>query len=712
MVENLNEQQQEAVVTNEKYIRVIAGAGSGKTRVLTTRIAHLIDHLDVRPFRVLAITFTNKAANEMKERVRHILEDRGLGVNVSTIHALCVRILREDAVAIGYPKNFTIIDTQDQRSILNEAYKALNIDRKEYTPGAILSYISNQKVGDVSIDMAFALADDNPMQKPYAEMYAFYTKRLKAMYAMDFDDLLILTNNLFKKYPEVLAKWQRRYSHVLVDEFQDVDNIQYNIIQCLVGSDNHLYVVGDPDQTIYTWRGANVDIIMRFDKDYPSAHTVILNENYRSTDMILEGANSIIINNKNRVKKDLFTKKKSEHKIKHYSGAGPEYEANWIAEQINQLVRDGVNYREIAILYRANYLSRAIEKGLLDYKIPYVIYGGTRFYDRQEVKDALSYLRMVVTADDLAFIRVINNPRRGFGDKAIDTLYETSEAHGITLYEALRDHNVLSGKAKNEGLKFVALIEEVRTYNPLEINIILNKLLVDSGYLKMLEASKEEDRLENLKELINDVEVYMKNNPEGTLMEYLQIISLYSDKENYDTGSFVQLMTIHAAKGLEFDHVFVAGMSDGVFPSERSLIDGPTGLEEERRLAYVAFTRAKKKLFLTESAGYSYVLEKIRTTSRFVNEIDKDYIEHYGAQFENKTQASFPRPKKQIVNRSVIQKSSGLKLKDGQRVEHNMYGEGVVVAVDNGIATIAFMHPHGLKKIVEGHASLSVKEGK
>ena len=706
---NLNKQQLEAVTSNSKYIRIVAGAGSGKTRVLTMRIAHLILEYNVFPYRILAITFTNKAANEMKARIQNNLEDKGLGVNVSTIHALCVRILREDIEALGYPKNFTIVDSQDQRTILNEAYKDLNIEKRDFTMGALLGYISGNKTAEVDVEYAYHLAGDDMTQKPKAQVYEYYQNRLKDLYALDFDDLLVFTNNLFKQWPEVKKKWQKRYSHIHVDEFQDVDNIQYSIIRQLTGPDNNLYVVGDPDQTIYTWRGANVDIIMSFEKDFKDVHTVILNQNYRSTDMILKGANSMIINNTNRVKKELFTEFKSDDKIIHYSGAGQEYEANWIAEKIEELVSEGVSYRDIAILYRSNYLSRALEKGLLDYKIPYIIYGGTRFYDRQEVKDALSYLRMVTTGDDLAFTRIVNNPRRGIGNKGMESIVALSRELNITMYEVIKTQDILTGKARTESLKLVSLIEECKTMDPCNIERILNKLLTDSGYLKMLEASKEIERLENLKELMNDIETFMKSNPEGTLEEYLQIISLYSDKEQYDTGSFTQMMTIHAAKGLEFDYVFVAGMSEGVFPSERTLMEGQSGLEEERRLAYVAYTRAKKQLFLTESVGFSHVLNKMRSTSRFVTEVDQDYIYHVGAAFENKSTETFPRPKKPMVNRIQKLDTSGIKLSDGTKVVHSIYGDGVVIAVDNGIATIAFMHPHGIKKIVEGHSTITLK---
>ena len=710
MIKNLNKQQLEAVTSNAKYIRIVAGAGSGKTRVLTTRIAHLIQEQNVYPNKILAITFTNKAANEMKERIRKNLGDPSTGVFVSTIHSLCVRILREDIEALNYPKNYTIIDGQDQRVIIREAYNDLDIDRKQYSFGLLLNYISNNKTAEVNVDRAFELAGDNVIEKTKAKVYQFYQTRLRQLYALDFDDLLLFTYRLFKTFPEILNKWQRRFNYIHVDEFQDVDNIQYGIIKSLVGNDNSLYVVGDPDQTIYTWRGADVGIIMDFENDFKGAKTIILTQNYRSTSPILKGANSMIVNNKNRVKKDLFTQSESEKLIVHYGGAGQEYEANWISNKIEDLDSDLVEYKDIAILYRANYLSRAIEKGLLDYQIPYVIYGGTRFYDRQEVKDALSYLRMVTTSDDLAFTRVINNPRRGIGNKSMDDIRKTSKDEKISMYDVVKNLDVLSGKAAREARKFVNLIEDAKKIETVFIDKILNKLLQDSGYIKMLEDGNETDRLENLKELMNDIETFMKTHEAGTLEEYLQVISLYTDKQDYDTGSYVQLMTIHAAKGLEFDYVFVAGMSEGIFPSERTLSEGIDGLEEERRLAYVAYTRAKKQLYLTESGGYDYVLNKSRTPSRFIDEIDEKYIKHIGARFENKSAETFPKPKNPQSDRLAQLDTSGIKLSDGQKIVHSKYGDGIVLSVNNGIAEIAFMHPHGIKKIIEGHSSLTVKE--
>lgn len=712
MIQNLNKEQLKAVTSNEKYIRIVAGAGSGKTRVLTTRIAYLIKERKVFANKILAITFTNKAANEMKERIQKNLGDFSGGVFVSTIHSLCVRILREDIEALNYPKNFTIIDGQDQRVIIREAYNELDIDRKNYSFGLLLNYISNNKTAEVSVKKALILAGDNHIEKTKAQVYEFYQNRLSQLYALDFDDLLLFTNRLFNNFEDVLNKWQRRFAFIHVDEFQDVDNIQYNIIKNLTGKNNSLYVVGDPDQTIYTWRGADLAIIMNFEKDFKGAKTIILTENYRSTSPILKGANSMIVNNKNRVKKDLFTKSESDKLIVHYSGAGQEYEANWISSKIEDLDANLVDYKDIAILYRSNYLSRALEKGLLDYKIPYVIFGGTRFYDRQEVKDALSYLRMVTTSDDLAFTRVINNPKRGIGNKSMDTIRKISKKEKISMYEVVKNYDVLSGKGNRQAKKFVELIEECKKIERVFIDKILNKLLEESGYRQMLEEGNETDRIENLKELMNDIETFMETHQAGTLEEYLQVISLYTDRQDYDTGSYVQLMTIHAAKGLEFDYVFVAGMSEGIFPSQRTLAEGIDGLEEERRLAYVAYTRAKKQLFLTESGGFDYVLNKTRTPSRFINEIDEEYIRHIGARFENKSAETFPKPKNPRVNRLAELDTSGIKLSDGQKVVHSKYGDGIVLSVNKGIAEIAFMHPHGIKKIIEGHSSITIKAGK
>ena len=409
----LNPQQKEAVLADDQYLRIIAGAGSGKTRVLTMRIAHLIEDEDVRPFRILAITFTNKAANEMKERITKMLGELPFSPWVSTIHSLCVRVLREDISHLDYPKNFTIMDSDDQKSVVKEAIKQLEIDNDHLTPNDCINYISNNKSAQVSVETAKSMAMKHSDDEDRAKIYEYYMNRQKQMYALDFDDLILWTVNLFSKFEEVREKWQRRFEYILVDEFQDIDTLQFKLIRLLCSKTTSLLVVGDPDQTIYTWRGADVNIIMDFHKNYPSAKTILLNENYRSTSAILNAANSVIVNNQNRMKKELFTSRKSNTLVTHYAAMSDEYQAAWIAGKVAELHRTGLPYHDMAILYRSNYLSRALEKGFIDVRIPYIIYGGIRFYERQEVKDALCYLRMCTTADDLALQRVLNRPKRG-----------------------------------------------------------------------------------------------------------------------------------------------------------------------------------------------------------------------------------------------------------------------------------------------------------
>ncbi len=714
--ESLNENQKQAVLCDDQHMRVIAGAGSGKTRVLTMRIAHLIEDEDVRETRILAITFTNKAANEMKERIRKMLPDRLYEPWISTIHSLCVRILREDIMTMGYPRNFTIMDAEDQKSVLKEAYKQLNIDASSYSYGSMLDYISNNKTADISVERAKDLAGGFYDEAVKAKVYEYYIRRQEALFALDFDDLILWTVRMFKRFDEVLNKWQRRFEYVLVDEFQDIDAVQYKLITLLTGSQNSLYVVGDPDQTIYTWRGADVNIIMNFTKDYPDAKTIILNENYRSTEAILNGANSVIKNNRHRVKKDLYTNRKSDEKITHYASASDEYQAAWIAQKIADMHRKGKSYRDIAILYRSNYLSRSLEKGLLDARIPYIIYGGIRFYERQEVKDALCYLRMVAGADDLALMRILNKPRRGIGNKTMDAIADEARKSHVSMYEVLKRNEIFSGKAKKTIEGFVNMIETWRAdaAGGMEVFRLFEKIIDESGYRAMLEENKETERIENLKELIDDVREFAEDYPESSLDEYLQLVALYGDRDETLSSEYVQLMTVHAAKGLEFDTVFISDLNEGIFPNERAMNDsGSRGVEEERRLAYVAFTRARNKLFLCEAGGYSYILQRPRTSSRFIREIDPEYIEHLGAdarRFNSDVQLSpLLFEEKQTTFSQRMHDSPVSQLKKGEMVTHAKFGDGVVISCKNGIAEIAFPYPHGVKKIAAGHPSLKKK---
>ncbi len=712
---NLNENQRKAVTTESKYVRIIAGAGSGKTRVLTTRIAYLVENRMTWPNKILAITFTNKAANEMKDRVRRMLLDSGSEVWISTIHSLCVRILREDIVTLGFPRNFTVMDAEDQRAILKEAYKEFNLDKQTISFASMLDYIANNKAAEITVERALMFAGSLEKEKNKARVYAYYLERQNKLYALDFDDLLLKTVKMFETFSEVLEKWQRRFTHIHVDEFQDIDAIQYRLIQLLAGTESSVYVVGDPDQTIYTWRGADVNIIMNFERDFSPLETIILNENYRSSPEILGGANSVIQYNKHRVEKELFTANQSKEKITHYTSASEEYEARWIASKIAELHQKGKDYRDIAVLYRSNYCSRAIEKGLLDEHIPYLIFGGIKFYERAEIKDALCYLRMIEQADDLAFQRIINNPRRGIGNKTLEMILDQARQNRTTMYETIRQQRLFSGKIQNALDQFVEMVEKWRRLKKeTEVFKLLEMVLDDSGYRAMLEEEKETDRLENLKELINDVQSFSVNYPESTLDEYLQLVSLYGDKSEIETGQAVQLMTIHAAKGLEFDIVFVCSMSDGIFPSDRSMQEGIKGIEEERRLAYVAMTRAREKLYLTESTGFSYILQKVRTRSRFLDEIDESMIEHIGATFDT------GKPKEVVLNSAMflndqpfenhLEKRLKTSYKKGDKVVHGVFGEGIVVRVNGGVLEIAFSYPYGVKKIMASHPSIRKKE--
>lgn len=722
LLKDLNEQQKEAVLHTKGHLRIIAGAGSGKTRVVTTRIAYLIRECNVFPNKILAITFTNKAAKEMKDRIYGILNEQCAGIHVSTIHSFCVRLLREDIHHLGYPRNFTIIDTDDSKSILKDAYKLYGIDIKLYSYASVLSYISNNKTHFVSFEEAKTRAEGMENEQVKATVYEYYQKRLKEMMALDFDDLLIFTFQILKQFPDLRLKWQNRFEYIHVDEFQDVDKIQYGIIKGLTGEHAKLCVVGDPDQTIYTWRGAEVNIIMNFERDFKNAKTVILNENYRSTPSILNGANSVIANNKNRIKKDLFTRKEDHHKIVHYNASDEALEPKWIVKNIRKLKEKDINYSDIAVLYRSNYLSRSLEKCLLEEQIPYRIYGGLRFYDRAEIKDALSYLRLMIKdnpASDLAVKRIINVPKRGIGPKTVENISLLANTSNVTMYDVIKDTKVASGKTQKNIEDFVKVIEDCRKLvDEISVSRLLELLMDKSGYMAHLEEEKETERIENVKELISDIEIFEEENPENTLELYLQNISLYTDKEEKDDKIIdcVQLMTVHAAKGLEFDYVFVSNLCEGIFPNERSVMEGGReALEEERRLAYVAFTRARKRLFLSNSRGYSFVLDKAKTPSRFINEINDDCIEHLEA---NVYQAQMGETKSfsQFMNTGYTQKtqqkmvrpsSKGNGLKAGDHITHTVFGEGVVVSLKDGIATIAFEQKYGVRKLLATHPSIT-----
>ena len=704
----LNENQRAAVTSDASHIRIIAGAGSGKTRVLTMRIAYLIEQLGVRPYHILAITFTNKAAREMKTRINDMLGDAGTGCHISTIHSLCMRILSEDISALNYPKNFTVIDADDQRQILKEAYKEIGIDKKEYPYGASLDYIANNKYMNVDPAKAMEYSYGEPRIVNKAKVYDYYDRRLKQLYALDFDDLILFTTKLFELYPVILEKWSSKYHYIHVDEFQDVDKEQYKLIKLLSTVHDNVYVVGDPDQTIFTWRGADVNIIVNFDRDFSNTKTIVLNQNYRSTNNILSGANSLIRNNKARVDKELFSKNGDGSKIIHKTCMSETGEANYVVSQIIKLHGDGYNYRDMAVLYRANYLSREVEKVLIENRVNYVIYGGLGFYERMEVKDILSYLRMITRGDDLAFVRIINTPRRAIGPKTINAIQQMANEKGISMYEVIKQG--LYPKNRDTFDRFVRMVEKWKEdMKNGDLEVLLQEVLDDSGYRTMLEKDGETERLENIKSLLDDIKQYSQDYPDSTLDEYLQMIALYTDRASEETGDAVNLCTIHSAKGLEFDVVFVIGLSEGIFPSERTMSEGQKGLEEERRLAYVAYTRAKKLLYLTESNSFSYVIQAAKLPSRFIKEIDPAYIDNVDQKKETFTSKIFDEDI--VIRDQKKEKPKDQVYRNGDAVIHKIYGEGVVIGSSGGVLQIAFAHPHGVKKILASHPSIR-KKGK
>lgn len=706
---SLNDKQKEAVIDDSKHLRIIAGAGSGKTRVLTMRIAYLIEQKHINPKNVLAITFTNKAANEMKNRISEMLGEAGDGAFISTIHSLCVRILKEEIGVFGYPKNFTIVDGDDQKTILKEAYKEFNIDKKDLSYGSALDYIANCKYEELSYEKAMDQAYGEKKLVDKANVYKYYDERLKSLYALDFDDLILFAVRLFKLHKDILKKWSSKFIYIHVDEFQDIDKTQYELIKLLSSTHDNVYVVGDPDQTIYTWRGADVNIIVNFDKDFKNTKTIILNQNYRSTNNILEGANSLIKYNKSRVPKDLFSENGDGDKIVHKTLPDETSEAYYIVSCIQSLLKQGYEYNDIAILYRSNYLSREVEKVFIENRIPYVIYGGIRFYERMEVKDILSYLRLIVTGDDLAFQRVINQPKRGIGQKSIDTIFSLAKENNISMYEVVKQGLF----AKNQSVleSFVDMVERWKSSldgKPLEE--VLTDVFEQSGYRSMLEKENETERIENVKSLIDDIKDYQETYPGSTLADYLSMISLYTDKANTDGSASVSLMTIHASKGLEFKVVFVVGLSEGIFPSERTMLE-QKGVEEERRLAYVAYTRAKEKLTLTDTSSFSYVVNSTKTTSRFVNEVDEKYIEHLDKPVL-KQQSVFDVPFTTKISSIESKKESPRRpsrYRKSDVVIHKIFGEGVVVKCDGDFVTVAFSYPHGTKTIKADHPSIRKK---
>mgnify|MGYP002504208432 FL=1 len=694
LVDSLNDRQKEAVVNTDGPMLILAGAGSGKTKVLTTKVAYLIEEKNIDPNNILAITFTNKAAKEMKERIFKLEGNSAFYIQISTFHSFGLKILKENCELLGYEKNFTILDSDDSLSIIKKIMKELNIDANKYNPKAIKNVISNNK-NEIIDPEKYSLYVNTDFDEIALEVYRKYEKSLKINNAVDFDDLLILPLKLFNNNPGVLQKYQEKYKYVFIDEYQDTNEPQYILSKMISAKYKNITVVGDADQAIFTWRGANYKNILNFEKDYKDAKVVLLEENYRSTKTILNAANNVIKNNKVRKEKNLWTQNEEGSKITYYKAFDEKDESNYVVNEIKKLMEKGVNPKDICVLYRANAQSRTVEEAFLTSNISYNIVGSYAFYNRKEIKDLIAYLKLIYNnKDDVSLLRVINYPKRGIGNKAIENLAIKSNVLDKSLYEVID-----SGKE----LEFKNMIEEIKKEEShLTLTELIDMVLDKSGMKKSLEDEKsiEADiRLENLEEFKSIAKAMEINEGIVSLEELLDKLALVSDvsEQKNDNEDKVTLMTMHAVKGLEYDYVFVVGVEEGLFPHSNSL-ESNDELEEERRLCYVAITRAKKKLYLINARSrilYGKVSSNV--PSRFINEISDEYIETIG----KKEDSNVFKPK--IDKNKMMNEDNDLH--PGDMVNHDKYGFGVVVTIDGSIATISFKRD-GLKKLMKNHKSI------
>lgn len=792
-IENLNKKQKEAVLTTEGPLLIAAGAGSGKTRVLTHRIAYLIQEKNVNPWNILAITFTNKAANEMKQRVQQLVGSQADAIWVSTFHSMCVRILRREGHLIGYQQNFSIVDQSEQKTLMKQVLKELNLDSKQYRDKELLWIIDQAKNQGISAD-EFRAQAGNFIEEIHAQVYALYQKKMRAANAMDFNDLILNTVLLLEQFEYVRLFYQQKFQYIHVDEYQDTNNTQYQLIKLLTGILNNICVVGDADQSIYGWRGANMENILNFEEDYPNAQTILLEQNYRSTQNILKAANSVIKYNRNRKVKNLWSDNSDGTKAKFYRADTDSDEARYAIQQVAQLREDEkLSYDDFAILYRTQAQSRSLEDQLLKTNIPYRVIGGVRFYSRKEIQDTMAYLRLINNpTDNLSFNRIVNVPKRGIGLTTINNLTEFADSINASLFEAISQlqHSHLSKSAQNKLSDFAGLIEKFQKQSEfLTITELVEQVWQRTGYTQALVEEgdlESQTRLENLEEFASvtkefdegDHSLLVEQDPdflqqdqeqaeeaddaesnslltsidlftpvaleenqqtEEILSEtgavnpalnlFLSELSLVSDTGEEEKGAAVTLMTLHAAKGLEFPVVFIVGMEEGLFPSFRSF-DDEAEMEEERRLAYVGMTRAEKHLFLTAAQNrLLYGRYQQNLVSRFIDEVDSDLIERVGISFQdrvyshrqqsrqaasqqaNRVKLSTQRaPVKKVKKvRGSTANTDSVTWQAGDRVDHKAWGEGTIVSTDQSgsdqILQVAFKDI-GIKQLMAAFAPI------
>ena len=768
----LNGPQREAVLCTEGPLLVLAGAGSGKTRVLTHRIAHLVEDLDVAPWQIMAITFTNKAAAEMRERLQSLIGGGARGMWVSTFHSMCVRILRTDCERVGFAKGFTIYDDSDSKRLVEQIMDELNIDKKRYPIPALRNRISQAK-NDLQVAEVFAEKTSDQVGQVAARVYTRLQERLRQLNAFDFDDLLLYTWLLLKNHPDVLAAYQNRFRYLMVDECQDTNHAQYVLTQLLAAAHKNIMVVGDDDQSIYSWRGADLRNILDFEKDYPEARVVKLEENYRSMGNILAAANAVIANNLTRKPKKLFTSKPAGDKISVYSATDERDEGRWIASEIEHQHGEGMSYNQIAVFYRTNAQSRMLEDMLMRAGVPYRLIGGTRFFDRAEIRDVMAYLNLVVNpANDVAAHRVINVPKRGIGKTTVEHIDYVARETGITFLQAaelcIADDQIRSATRKAIA-EFVALIHEAQGYAG-DLRKVVEAIVDKAGLIRVLEAENSDDaagRIENIQELFGVVDEYAQTHddadalfepptaedaPEAddeppvrtfqanSLPDFVEWVTLRTDMDTVaEDGEAITMMTIHAAKGLEFDCVFVAGMEESLFPHGNSPQDSQ-GLEEERRLAYVAITRARKKLYLTNAfTRQIFGQSSANPPSRFIGEIPLELrkgigmgsagfsgsgwekrgsrrgiagsgSEAGGGRVFGQSSASGPRPRQQArpAVKPEAQKKAAAKMTftKGDTVDHKVFGRGTITKVDGDTLHVRFSRTGQTKKLLKDYAPI------
>lgn len=683
-LKQLNQEQLEAATTTEGYIRVVAGAGSGKTKTLTSRYLYLVDQLGISTANILCVTFTNKAAAEMKKRIRQSLPDQDLG-RITTFHGFCVGLLKEDCHVVQYPTTFIVLDEEDKESMIRTVFEDLGITSRDLTVKEAVDHIGWRKggrgyvktlVGDP--EKLRCLSEEATTLKDKV-MYRYFYEQRKC-YGLDFDDLVYFVLYILQQDKQTREKWQQRLEYVMVDEFQDIDKDQYALADILSGYHKNLFVVGDPDQTIYTWRGADVKFILEFDARHENVKTIYLNTNYRSVPQILKASNALIDKNRERLKKELTAVRGDSRKPLYFHGKTNQLEADWMTANMRAMHDGGMSWSSMAVLYRAHYVSRTVEESLIRNKIPYVLYSGVEFYKRKEIKDVLCYLRMIYSGDDISFLRTVNEPRRGIGRTRIAALKEYAELHRCSLYEALLACLDTKLFQRSRAKEYVRLIEKYRAiFDGMDLTDLLAGILSESGYEDMLRTCGEEERLDNLAELKQAIyDFQRKAGEEVSLGNYLDHAALFTNMDQTAKTEAVKLMTVHAAKGLEFPVVFLCGLSEGIFPGKRA--NTREKLEEERRLCYVAFTRAKDRLFLSDAAGSNYD-GSFRYPSRFLFNAEKENVEYavpLDPELEERAMEQIRKTEK--MENPIPQCNDQV----GKRILHPVFGEGTIIGIPRG----------------------------